>query len=104
IMSVLKAHSIEEFGDLLSHSGEEFIYVVSGVIEVHTGGYEHLRLEAGEGVYIDSTMPHAYVSASEEDAVVLGMCSSPETAAVAVDGKIQSTDAVPALRLARKSG
>ena len=103
IMSVLKAHSIEEFGDMLSHSGEEFIYVVSGVVEVHTGCYEQLRLKTGEGVYIDSTMPHAYVSVGKEDAVVLGMCSSPETAAAAVDGRIPSEDAVPALRLARGS-
>lgn len=104
IMSVLKAHSIEQFGEMLSHSGEEFIYVVSGVVDVHTGGYEQLRLNAGEGVYIDSTMPHAYVSVGDDDAVVLGICSSPETAAAAIEGKIQSADAVPALRLTRRSG
>jgi len=79
IITRVKSRSIEEFGEMLSHSGEEFIYVVSGAIDVHTAHYEPLHLEVGEGVYIDSTMPHAYVCASDEDALVLGVCSSPES-------------------------
>lgn len=79
IITRVKTRSIEEFGDMLSHSGEEFIFVISGAIEVHSAHYEPLRLEVGEGVYIDSTMPHAYLCASEDEALVLGVCSSPES-------------------------
>lgn len=78
IITRVKCRSIEEFGEKLSHPGEEFIFVISGAIEVHTEHYKPLRLEAGEGVYIDSTMPHAYICVSAETAVVLGVCSSPE--------------------------
>jgi transcriptional regulator with XRE-family HTH domain len=73
----LKAHSIEQFGDLLSHSGEEFIYVLEGAIEVHTEFYGPVRLEVGESIYLDSTMGHGYISVGDGDAKILGVCSGP---------------------------
>jgi transcriptional regulator with XRE-family HTH domain len=76
ILTRIKAHTVEEFGPLLSHSGEEFIYVLEGEIKVHTEHYEPVRLRAGESIYIDSTMGHAYVKVGENDALVLGVCSS----------------------------
>ncbi len=74
---VVKVHarSIDEFGPLLQHSGEEFIFVISGAIEVHTEFYAPTRLAAGESIYLDSTMAHGYVSVGEGDATVLGVCS-----------------------------
>jgi len=102
IVSVLKARSIEEFGDMVSHSGEEFIFVISGSIEVHTECYEPLALSEGEGIYIDSTMPHAYIGTSEEEAVVLGMCSSPETAEPAADAPVPPADAALPIALGRR--
>ena len=71
----IKARSMEEFGDLLRHSGEEFIYVLEGAIEVHTEFYEPVRLETGDSIYLDSTMGHGYVSVGDGDASVLGICS-----------------------------
>jgi len=71
----VKAHSIEVFGDLLRHGGEEFIYVLSGTVEVHTEYYNPVILEAGESIYIDSSMGHAYVSVGDENATILGVCS-----------------------------
>jgi transcriptional regulator with XRE-family HTH domain len=41
------------------HAGVEFIYVIEGVLSVHMGGEEH-ALEAGDAMYFDSTVPHAY--------------------------------------------
>jgi quercetin dioxygenase-like cupin family protein len=41
------------------HPGVEFIYVMSGVLTVHLNGEEH-ALEAGDAIYFDSTVPHAY--------------------------------------------
>ncbi len=76
IVTRVKARSIGEFGEMLSHSGEEFIFVLEGEIEVHTQYYEPVHLKTGEGIYIDSTMGHAYVKVGEKEAVVLGICTS----------------------------
>ena len=75
IYTIIKCHDIAAFGPLVQHSGEEFIYVLRGAIEVHTEHYAPVRLEQGDGIYIDSTMQHAYISASKEDALVLGICA-----------------------------
>lgn len=71
----VKARNVDDFGKLLRHSGEEFIYVLEGEIEVHTEFYEPVRLKAGESIYLDSTMAHGYVSVSDRDANILGICS-----------------------------
>ena len=75
ILVRVKARSIEEFGDLLRHSGEEFIYVLEGTIEVHTAVYEPVVLKAGESIYLDSSMGHAYISVGEGEAKILGVYS-----------------------------
>lgn len=77
ILTTIRAKTVEEFGELVRHSGEEFIYVLSGRIEVHTEFYHPEVLEPGESIYIDSQMGHAYIVADGcEEAVVLGICSS----------------------------
>ncbi len=73
----IRAHSAHEFGELVRHQGEEFIYVLEGRIEVHSEFYDPVALETGEGIYIDSSMGHAYVVGEGcEEALVLGVCSS----------------------------
>lgn len=73
----IHARSIEEFGELIHHPGEEYIYVLKGPVEIHTEFYEPVVLQTGESIYIDSTMGHAYVAPDgSEDALVLGVCSS----------------------------
>lgn len=42
-----------------SHPGVEFIYVIQGALHVHMEGAEH-ALDAGDSMYFDSTVPHAY--------------------------------------------
>jgi len=79
IIGRIRAHSIEEFGELVSHRGEEFIYVLEGCIEVHSQFYTPLTLQVGQGVYIDSTMGHAYIAKDCESALVLAVCSSEDT-------------------------
>ena len=79
IIGRIRAHSIEEFGELVSHRGEEFIYVLEGCIEVHSQFYTPLTLQAGQGVYIDSTMGHAYIAKDCDSALVLAVCSSEDT-------------------------
>jgi transcriptional regulator with XRE-family HTH domain len=73
----VRAKSIGEFGELVHHPGEEYIYVLQGPVEIHTEFYEPILLQTGESIYIDSTMGHAYVAPKGHDeALVLGVCSS----------------------------
>ncbi|MBX3693546.1 MAG: helix-turn-helix transcriptional regulator [Steroidobacteraceae bacterium] len=77
VLTRIRAKSVGEFGELVHHSGEEYIYVLEGRVEIHTEFYDPIVLEAGESVYIDSNMGHAYVAAEGcEEASVLGVCSS----------------------------
>ena len=77
VVTRVRAKSIEEFGELVHHSGEEYIHVLEGRAEVHTEFYDPIVLEAGQSVYIDSNMGHAYIAADGcEEVVLLGVCSS----------------------------
>jgi uncharacterized cupin superfamily protein len=77
VFTRIRAKSLAEFGDLVHHPGEEFVYVLEGRIEVHTEFYDPVVLGAGESIYVDSNMGHAYVTADGcDEAIVLGVCSS----------------------------
>ena len=77
IITRIRAHSAREFGELVRHQGEEFIFVLEGEVEIHTEFYDPVALKTGQGIYLDSSMGHAYVVAGEfEEALVLGVCSS----------------------------
>lgn len=76
ILGRIRAHSLAEFGELIRHQGEEFIYVLEGSIEVHLQFYTPVTLQAGQGIYIDSTMGHAYIAKDCESALILAVCSS----------------------------
>lgn len=74
----IMARSVEDFDHWSRHNGEEFVYVLSGAIEIHTEHYAGFRLAAGESAYFDSGMAHVYVSVSEEDARVLSVSYDPD--------------------------
>lgn len=77
VLTRVRAKSIAQFGELVRHSGEEYIHVLEGRAEVHTEFYDPIVLEAGESVYIDSNMGHAYIAAEGcEEVLLLGVCSS----------------------------
>ncbi|MGH6962850.1 MAG: helix-turn-helix domain-containing protein [Phenylobacterium sp.] len=76
ILVRIRKHNMHEFGEPVRHAGEEFIYVVEGSIEVHLEFYKTITLTAGQGVYLDSPMAHAYVAKDCESALVLAVCSS----------------------------
>jgi transcriptional regulator with XRE-family HTH domain len=77
ILTRIRAKSAQEFGDLVRHSGEEYIYVLKGGIKVLTEFYDPVNLGVGESIYLDSNMGHAYVTAENcDEATVLGVCSS----------------------------
>jgi mannose-6-phosphate isomerase-like protein (cupin superfamily) len=77
IIGEIKAHSLQEAGEFHRHHGEEFIFVVSGELELHSESYTPLRLRAGDSVYFDSGMPHAYVAAGKERCKILSICTAP---------------------------
>jgi uncharacterized RmlC-like cupin family protein len=72
----VRARSLEDVGEMWSHVGEEYIYVLSGSLTLLTALYEPTELHPGDSVYIDSTMPHAYLSSGDADAEILVNCSS----------------------------
>lgn len=67
----ITARKFSDFRDWSRHEGEEFVYVLSGDIELHTEYYAVSRLGPGDCFYIDSRMGHRCISVSDEDAVVL---------------------------------
>ena len=71
----VQARSVEELGGLVRHSGEEYLYVVRGTMDLHSDLYAPLRLGAGDSVYFDSGMAHGYVRTSEEPCSVLAVCA-----------------------------
>lgn len=46
---------------LVSHEGEEFLYLLEGELEFHYGG-QVMILKPGDSVYYDSTEPHGYAA------------------------------------------
>nr|WP_325252127.1 XRE family transcriptional regulator [Amylibacter sp.] len=75
IRATIKAGSLQEFGPLEQHGGEEFLFVLEGDIEVHSEFYAPLSLSKGEGVYLDSSMGHAYVNKTDTQAEVICICT-----------------------------
>ena len=76
VLARLKARSLAEFGEMVRHDGQEFVYVLEGKVVVHTEFYAPVTLAPGESVYIDSGMGHAYVVEEGEQALVICVCSS----------------------------
>jgi transcriptional regulator with XRE-family HTH domain len=77
VITKILAKTSGEFGELLHHAGEEFIYVLNGRIVVDTEFYDPITLDQGQSLYIDSSMGHAYLVADGcDEAEVLGVMSS----------------------------
>ena len=64
-----------EFGGLIRHPGEEFTYVVEGELDFHSELYAPVRLRAGDSIYFDSEMGHAYLKASEGPCRLVCSCA-----------------------------
>jgi transcriptional regulator with XRE-family HTH domain len=76
VVTRIRARSVDQFERLLTHTGEEFLLVLSGVVELHCEFYEPVSLHKGDSSYFDSTMKHALISTSERDAKVLWITAS----------------------------
>ncbi|HET7282400.1 MAG TPA: XRE family transcriptional regulator [Sphingomicrobium sp.] len=71
----VQARSVDELGGLVRHGGEEYLYVLSGSMELHSDLYAPLPLGRGDSVYFDSGMAHGYVRTSSEPCTVLAVCA-----------------------------
>ncbi len=61
---------------LSSHEGQEFVYVLSGEIEI-SYGRDMYRLRTGDSIYYDSNVPHHVHSVGTGDARVLAVIYAP---------------------------
>ena len=71
----VRARSMEEFDGWVRHDGEEFLYVLTGVVCLYTVFYEPVEMRRGDSAYYDATMGHIVVSISDEDATILWVTS-----------------------------
>ncbi|MFK7938169.1 MAG: helix-turn-helix domain-containing protein [Roseovarius sp.] len=71
----VRARSIDEFDGWVRHDGEEFLYVLTGVIQLYTEFYEPVSMRRGDSAYYDATMGHNAISVSDEDATILWVTS-----------------------------
>lgn len=76
IVGTVHARSIQGPEDYARHEGEEFVYVLSGSIEVHFETGQVVRLGRGDSLYFDSRIAHAYISTSRQLARTVGVCTS----------------------------
>ena len=70
-ISKITARDVSEFDAWVRHTGEEFMYVLSGELTFLSEHYRPLDMKAGDALYYDSGMGHGCISTSEDDAMVL---------------------------------
>jgi transcriptional regulator with XRE-family HTH domain len=83
VVAEIRARSLDEFGELVRHAGEEFAFVLEGTVELHTSLYAPVRLGPGDSIYFDSGMGHAYVAVGEGPCRVLSICTGAEAQLIA---------------------
>ncbi|OUR77168.1 transcriptional regulator [Colwellia psychrerythraea] len=65
------ARSFDDFGEWVRHSGEEYMLVLDGEVQLLTEFYEPVNMVEGDSVYYDAMMGHLVISVSENDAQIL---------------------------------
>lgn len=99
VVAEIKIRSLEEFGELVTHPGEEFAYVLEGAVDLYTALYAPVRLNVGDSIYFDSGMGHAYIAVSEGACRVLSICTGAEAQLQAVvdrkTAQLEKTDFQP---------
>ena len=71
----VRARSMDEFNGWVRHDGEEFLYVLTGVVTLYTEFYEPVEMRRGDSAYYDGSMGHNVVSVSADDATILWVTS-----------------------------
>ncbi|QXH37811.1 helix-turn-helix domain-containing protein [Pseudomonas sessilinigenes] len=76
VLGTIHARRINSPEDFSRHAGVEFVYVISGRIEVHFETGEVAALDKGDSLYFDSRIGHAYICVSKQLAKVIGVITA----------------------------
>ncbi|MCG8506129.1 MAG: XRE family transcriptional regulator [Sphingomonadales bacterium] len=79
IIGEVTAKSLDEFGDFHRHVGEEFVYVLEGELALYTDVYAPAYLSAGDSIYFDSSMGHAYVAVGDASCRIVSVFTTSES-------------------------
>lgn len=74
----IRARKLDDFPDYIRHSGEEFVFLLHGQLELRFENGTVFRLDQGDSLYFDSALGHVYLSVGEEEAEVLVCCVDTE--------------------------
>ncbi|WP_081601887.1 helix-turn-helix domain-containing protein [Paraburkholderia kururiensis] len=75
----VRARSLADFPDYIRHSGEEFVFLLQGALELRFENGTAYALKPGDSLYFDSSMGHVYLSTGKGDAEVLVCCVDTDT-------------------------
>lgn len=70
----IRARNVGDFPDYIRHAGEEFVFLLSGQLELRFENGKSFTLSPGDSLYFDSAVGHIYLSVGEGDADVLVCC------------------------------
>ena len=76
VLGTIHARAVNGPEDFARHAGVEFVYVLSGEIEVHFEHGEKVRLGRGDSLYFDSRIGHAYITVSRQLGKVIGVITA----------------------------
>jgi transcriptional regulator with XRE-family HTH domain len=78
MMPVLNEYAVGgQMADTASHEGEEFIYVLDGIIELRIEGEDPIVLRPGDTAYYQADIPHAFSNVGEALARFIGVATPP---------------------------
>lgn len=73
-----RAREIGEVEEFSRHDGEEYVYVLEGALDMYSELYAVTRLHAGDSIFFDSSMGHAFLAAAGGPCRFLSICSHPD--------------------------
>jgi transcriptional regulator with XRE-family HTH domain len=70
----IRARALSDFPDYIRHAGEEFVFLLGGLLELRFENGKVFTLNPGDSLYFDSSVGHVYISLGDADAEVLVCC------------------------------
>lgn len=82
VIAVHRADRPMNLDSWMRHPGQEFVYVLDGVLQLLFESRPPLRLEKGDSAYFDSSTGHLYTCGAGEQVTVLVVCSATQEALI----------------------
>jgi transcriptional regulator with XRE-family HTH domain len=76
LVATVYARAIDDNTQFVQHEGEEFVFVLSGVVEVHFDTGDVFRLQQGDSLYYESQIGHTLISVSKENAKIISVVNA----------------------------